>query len=173
MKYDFEELKERFKPIEDRWEDIRAEYDNIAENFYNWPKTYINNGDTWTMFPIFDRITKSIVDRRSSGSIEKDFHPFVPITKSLIEEHIPNHGAATFSRMLPGAILNPHRGYHTDHLRYHLGIDVPEGNCGLRCGAKIYRWKNRESFVFDDRELHNAWNKTKKRRTILMIDFIP
>lgn len=172
MDYDFEKLKERFKPIEDRWEDIRAEYDNISEDFSSWPATYINSGDTWTLYPIYDRLTESIGDRMGV-SIEKDFQFRIPITTALIKENIPTHGACTFSRMMPGAILKPHYGFKTPHLRYHLGIDCPEGNIGLFSENKTYRWKNGESFIFDDRKLHHAWNKTKKRRTILMIDFIP
>ena len=172
MEYDFEKLKERFKPIEDRWEDIRKEYDGIAELFSAWPATYINQGDTWTLYPVFDRITESIGDRMNMN-IEEEFQWRIPITTALIKEHIPTHGACGFSRMEPGAILNPHYGFETPHLRYHLGIDCPGGNIGLYCDGKTYRWKDGESFVFDDRKKHHAWNKTKKRRTILMIDFIP
>jgi aspartyl/asparaginyl beta-hydroxylase (cupin superfamily) len=172
MEYDFEELKERFKPIEDRWEDIKAEYENIADNFSSWPSTYINNGDTWTLFPVFDRRTESIGDRMGVD-IEEVFQPLVPLTTKLIRENIPTHGACAFSRMEPGAVLKPHYGFKTAHLRYHLGIDCPVGNIGLFCENKIYRWTDGESFIFDDRKLHHAWNKSRKRRTILMIDFVP
>lgn len=172
MEYDFEKLKERFKPIEDRWDDIRAEYEGVAESFSAWPATYINKGDTWTLYPIYDRITESIGDRMGID-IENVFQPMIPITTALIKEHIPTHGACGFSRMEPGAVLKPHYGYGTAHLRYHLGLDCPSGNIGLNCEGKIYRWKNKESFIFDDRKKHHAWNKSRKRRTILMIDFIP
>jgi beta-hydroxylase len=43
--------------------------------------------------------------------------------------------------------------------------------CGLRVGDIIYNWQPGKAFVFDDTEVHEAWNNSNETRYILLIDF--
>lgn|SRR6056300_399169 len=61
----------------------------------------------------------------------------------------------------------PHYAY-----KMHLGLDVPDetDKLGLATETQVYRWKNKETFVFKDWELHHAWNHTDKERYVLFWD---
>lgn len=152
-----------FEGLESHFSVIKEEYESIKDKMGNYPETFLYNNGGWKVFPIFDW---------PSGELIKDTSKLIPKTTELIKKYVPNHGTASFSNLKPNTKIKPHKGYQGNFLRYHLGIDVPEGNCGLVCERKIYRWENGKSFIFDDRKLHHAWNNTKQDRVILIIDFI-
>jgi aspartyl/asparaginyl beta-hydroxylase (cupin superfamily) len=77
---------------------------------------------------------------------------------------------AGYSFMAPGATISPHTGYTGDVLRFHLGLICPEGDCALRVGKEQHGWKDREAFLFDDTEEHEAWNRTEYGRLIIIAD---
>ena len=95
-----------------------------------------------------------------------------PVTASLIEQHIPTHGAAGFSLLQPKTQIKPHQGYQGDFLRCHLGLKIPQGDCALKVNNEIRNWKQGKVIIFDDRVIHNAWNLTQEKRVILLIDFV-
>jgi aspartate beta-hydroxylase len=63
-----------------------------------------------------------------------------------------------------------HRGPTNLRLRCHLGIVVPEGDCGIRVGDELGRWEQGRCIVFDDRYDHEAWNHTAAERIVLIVD---
>ena len=70
-----------------------------------------------------------------------------------------------------GAHIKPHKGYTDEVFRCHLGLAIPEGDCGLKVDGVTYRWGEGKAFIFDDTLLHSAWNYTDSDRYILLIDF--
>jgi hypothetical protein len=77
------------------------------------------------------------------------------------------------SIMQPGTCLRQHRGPNSGTLRYHYGLDVPDGDLGLEInGQHQYKWKNGEGIVWDDVELHRAWNNTSLSRAVLFVDVV-
>jgi beta-hydroxylase len=151
-----------FKSLEANFSTIKKEYEQIKDKMLNYPETDLYNNAGWEVFPIFDW---------PSGDLVVETAKFMPETTELIKKYVPNHKSASFSRLLPGTTIKAHKGDQGNCLRYHLGVDVHKGNCGLRSEGKVYRWENGKSFVFDDRKTHSAWNKSKKDRVILIIDF--
>jgi ornithine lipid ester-linked acyl 2-hydroxylase len=151
-----------FRSLEANFSTIKKEYEQIKNSMLNYPETNLYNNAGWEVFPIFNWPHGEIIEETSK---------LLPETTKLIEKYVPNHKSASFSRLKPKTIIKPHMGHQGDFLRYHLGIDVYEGNCGLRSEGKVYRWENGKSFVFDDRKVHSAWNKSSKDRVILIIDF--
>ncbi len=96
-----------------------------------------------------------------------------PVTASTIERHrtIRTHvGLSYFSRMRGGTHIAAHRGPTNLRLRCHLGIVVPEGDCGIRVGDELSRWEQGRCIVFDDRYDHEAWNHTAAERIVLIVD---
>ena len=84
---------------------------------------------------------------------------------------IPNLTTAGFSRLAPGARIDAHVGWVKTVFRAHLGLVVPEG-CALRVGDETRPWREGHVLVFDDTALHEAWNSSKRARTVLLFDFV-
>lgn len=82
---------------------------------------------------------------------------------------IPGLQFAMFSVLAPGKHIAAHKGPYAGVLRYHLGIDVPEG-CVLRVGAERRSWRNGASLIFDDSFEHEVWNHSDASRCVLFVD---
>jgi aspartate beta-hydroxylase len=107
------------------------------------------------------------------GRRNKEVCDACPVTASTIERHrtIRTHaGLSYFSRMRGDAHIAAHRGPTNLRLRCHLGILVPEGDCGIRVGDELGRWEQGRCIVFDDRYDHEAWNHTAAERIVLIVD---
>lgn len=146
-----------------RWREIHAEYLGIRDRLVDWiePELY---GQGWKVFGLYDF---------PHGAPIADHVALCPVTASLVARHVPAHGAAGFSVLQPGTRIKPHVGYAGRFLRFHLGLDVPAGDCALRVGERTVSWHNGAPLVFDDRGEHEAWNLTERDRAILLVDFVP
>jgi len=75
-----------------------------------------------------------------------DFHrDYAGIDSSTIMRQLPEavkfRGSAKFSTMEPGTVVRPHFAIANDHVRLHLGIDVPEPDqTDLIVGGVRYGW---------------------------------
>jgi len=100
-------------------------------------------------------------------------HKICPI---IIEEllKIPNIINAGFSCFEPGAQTDLHRGYNNKILRCHIPLIVPSGDTAIKVGFKQLNFSDialsNGYFIFNDSCLHQSWNKTDKKRIILIID---
>jgi len=116
-----------------------------------------------------------------------DIAPFM-INGSLIEKNcvlapylyeiiktIPYLVSVSYSLLKPDTHIIPHKGYDEYSekiLRYHMGMIIPKGDLGIRVGNEMKVWKEGESFIFDDYQIHEAWNFTNENRYVLICDFI-
>jgi aspartate beta-hydroxylase len=97
-----------------------------------------------------------------------------PHTASLLDnlplirmaEHSPE---SFFSVLAPGAHIPPHTGVINTRLVVHFPLIIPP-NCGIRVGAETRSWNEGECLVFDDTFEHEAWNKSKQTRVVLIFD---
>jgi aspartyl/asparaginyl beta-hydroxylase (cupin superfamily) len=156
--YDFVDV------LESNWKGIREEYYQSTLEHVQWFEADLNEDKKWQVLPIYDC---------PMGLAVKGYAENLPFTKGIIDKHIPYHRAASFSRLQAGAVVPEHNGIRGDWYRLHLGIDIPEGDCGITVGDETYKWKNGECVVFADYERHSAWNKSDQDRIVLIIDFIP
>ena len=63
-------------------------------------------------------------------------------------------------------------GVQGEYLRMHLGLEVPKGDLGLNSQSHgAFVWEKGKAFYFDDRLMHEAWNRTNETRVILIVDF--
>jgi aspartate beta-hydroxylase len=84
--------------------------------------------------------------------------------------HVREHGPEVlFSVFTPGTHLLPHRGVTNTRLVGHLPLLVPE-DCALNVGGELHHWKEGEVVIFDDTYEHEAWNRSKKTRVVLIFD---
>ena len=74
----------------------------------------------------------------------------------------------------PGSNINPHQGDTDAVVRCHVGLIVPGTlpNLGFQVGSEIRGWEEGKALPFCDAITHTAWNHTKKRRVILVLDVI-
>jgi beta-hydroxylase len=69
----------------------------------------------------------------------------------------------------PGKHVLAHRGPYAGVLRYHLGIDVPNG-CEIRIEDERRSWSDGTSLLFDDSYEHEVWNRSALPRCVLFVD---
>ena len=148
--------------FEDNWTTIYDEYLSVKNHMVDWPEYHLYN-QGWEVFGLFDYPDGNEIVANTK---------LCPKTAELIKKHIPSHGTAGFSRLAADTIITPHTGYQGNCLRMHLGLEIPDGDCGLRVNDSIYSWLPGRAFIFDDRQQHDAWNNTGSDRVILIVDFI-
>ncbi len=93
-----------------------------------------------------------------------------PETARLVDA-IPALESAFFSILLPGSRLSPHRGPTKALLTCHLGLHVPEGECGLTVEGREAQWEAGRTLIFDDTRHHSAFNRTEEARVVLLVHF--
>ena len=74
-----------------------------------------------------------------------------------------------FSKLKPGARIDPHNGLLNCRLICHLPLAVPTG-CGLRVGDERRNVVRGEAWAFDDSINHEAWNDSGDDRIVLIFD---
>jgi aspartyl/asparaginyl beta-hydroxylase (cupin superfamily) len=145
------------------WRDIRDEYLGVQDGLIDWFERELY-GEGWKVYGLYDFPHGKPI----AGNVAR-----CPLTAGLIASRVPAHGAAGFSVLRPGTRIQPHSGYQGNFLRCHLGLSVPEGDCGIRVGGETRAWREGEALVLDDRLEHAAWNLTARERVVLLVDFVP
>ncbi|MDB5984955.1 MAG: aspartyl/asparaginyl beta-hydroxylase-like dioxygenase [Nevskia sp.] len=83
---------------------------------------------------------------------------------------IRDHGPEVlFSLFSPDTHLLPHRGVTNARVVAHLPLIIPE-NCALRVGGEEHRWSAGHCVFFDDTYEHEAWNRSRELRAVLIFD---
>mmetsp|Transcript_96834 Transcript_96834/g.307308 ORF Transcript_96834/g.307308 Transcript_96834/m.307308 type:complete len:114 (+) Transcript_96834:99-440(+) len=77
---------------------------------------------------------------------------------------------AYFSQLAGGTAVRAHFGPTNARIRYHLGLDVPEGNVYLAVADGLYRWSEGRTLVFSDAFLHAVHHEENAARGVLVVD---
>jgi len=73
--------------------------------------------------------------------------------------------------MLNGDI--PHKDRTTSVVKYHLSLDVPlDGECAMIVNKETRTLKTGDLVVFDETEMHGAYNRSGSTRGVLIISFL-
>lgn len=154
--------------VEACWPLIRQELDQLLKCIDLLPSMEeiqyraqeITNDKRWKIFPLCAYGNKMEVN-------EKRF----PHTTNALRK-IPHLRAAMFSIIRAKKSIPPHVGPYAGVLRYHLGVKVPANNqCGITIGEDTAYWEEGKSLIFDDSQLHHAWNNSDEDRVVLFVDF--
>lgn len=78
-------------------------------------------------------------------------------------------GDTLFSAMAAGTHLHPHCSTDNLRVRLHLGIEVPEG-CSMRVAGETRTWDEGKCLAFEDSFEHEVWNRSARRRVVLIVD---
>ena len=94
-----------------------------------------------------------------------------PRTAALLAK-VPKLTKAGFACLEAGYVMKPHIGHDPHNYRVHLGLIVPDGDCGMRVGDETRTWQRGKVTMFDDNQLHDAWNRTPQHRYVLIVDVV-
>jgi aspartate beta-hydroxylase len=142
---------------------IRAEIEGLAADEFQAEAENLKERGSWDVFLFYER------GRKNEGNCAR-----CPVITRIIEGSNTVRATAGLlyvSKLSPGSHIKPHRGPVNLRLRCHLGIKVPDGDCGLKVGGETRRWREGKCIVFDDSLEHEAWNYTTDPRIVLIIDF--
>jgi aspartyl/asparaginyl beta-hydroxylase (cupin superfamily) len=146
--------------LERNWRTIRAELEQLQQSDF---ETY-KNFQPWKVF-----IFRKGLDPRHIEQYPENCAR-CPETTAIIES-IPGITSATFSRLLPGTHLWPHRCPYTT-IRCHLGLVIVDG-CAISVGGMVREWEEGKCMIFNAQHLHEAWNRNTRPRTVLLVDVLP
>lgn len=94
-----------------------------------------------------------------------------PVTAGILDS-IPDLVSAFINVLEPGARIPPHQGDSQAVVRFHLGLDVPEGDCAVRVGTETRRCANGAMLAFSDACEHSSWNATDQPRVVMVFDVL-
>lgn len=102
-----------------------------------------------------------------------DIQKYFPETMKLLAgvDGVINIG---FNLLEPNAAIKPHCGDTNAIIRCHLGLLIPEENdsCAIKVNNEIKYWQQGKVIGFVDAYNHEAWNKTNKKRIIMLFDIL-
>ncbi len=143
-------------------EEIKREFDSVT-HFKKWPETEKYAGK-WDVYGLYH-----------SGRNLKPSRKICPVTNEILDNFQKLVDSkimmAGFSRLSAGSEILPHIDKVDIDKRIHLGIKIPEGDCGFEVDEIQTKWQEGISFVFDPRKIHRAWNHTSQDRIVLLLDF--
>lgn len=138
---------------------IKKEYEAAPEGmFRGWKERYLFN-EGW-----------NVLGLRFKGTDLREGHEQCPILSKIILEFSDVIDTCGFSVLNPNTIISPHVGYTDTVLRCHLGLQIPEGDTALKVDGQIIKWQEGKAFTFDDTLLHEAWNNTEQKRSVVLLD---
>lgn len=162
-------------------EAIRSEVLALIKNFrpfMPYPKYANLYNNTWDAFPlsIFQgehiELSKQKLAVNMAPLISM-FRAKLPVTSSTIAPlEAAGHLRNVFvSRLIPGSIINPHRGWTPDYLRIHLCLSEDPG-CRITVGGVTRSWERGQLLAFKDGGpyLHSVVHQGQQERIILSYD---
>lgn len=124
--------------------------------FMPYPKYGNLYSNTWDAFPL--SIFQGEHIELSRKSLEINMSPLVAAyrkrlpTASSVIGPLEAEGVLRnvfVSRLIPGSIIHPHRGWTPDYLRIHLGL-VCDPGCAITIGGETRTWQPLELLAFKD-----------------------
>ena len=154
-------LKENWKKIRDeilKFEDIKGEL--FGTNSVNPANVY---GGNWTL--IYLKSFQRLYNKNRAR---------FPFTSKIIDQ-IPNCVFSAVSILPPNSDIAPHFGDTNGIIRAHIGLIIPAPypEIAIHVGEEERGWKEGEILCFVNVHKHHVWNRTNKKRYILMVDIVP
>lgn len=93
-----------------------------------------------------------------------------PVINELFTTYQGQIMNACISILEPGGEIPIHQGQTRAVVKYHIPIEIPDGDIGIEVAGQKYQWDRVNRLLFDDTLPHRVWNNTSKRRIILLLD---
>lgn len=158
------EFEALYHDLKSHWKDLAEEAQSLmgGSAYTPWHERDIYSGE-WNTHGVF-WAGKELEQGASS-----------PLCKEILSAWQPLVFNAGFSVLKPGTEIKPHMGYTGDVLRLHVGLCVPDTNpeaCGIQVGDEKKGWVEGEILLFDDTQVHAAWNRSNYVRIVLILDLL-
>jgi aspartyl/asparaginyl beta-hydroxylase (cupin superfamily) len=155
-------------------EGIEAQWKTIHDELLD----HLNGEDTKLIPYVNQEMTSKPGQWKTMGLMfwsKKDSanYKLFPKTMKVLED-VPNLIAVSFNSLEPETSIKPHVGDTNAIIRCHLGLVIPDSapKCGFRVGDQTRSWENGKFLMFSDAYMHTAWNNTKSKRYIMVLDII-
>lgn len=175
-------------------QDLLNNYDQIKKEvldficqpniLFDYPKYNIGMYDLyqnyWKACPLTDWIPEEYLNAQA-GPQEREFFKFLinrtkencPTSANIIKdlEEQGNISNGFISRLLPGTIINPHRGWVSGWIRTHLGL-VCDPKCKITLGSETRSWEEGKLLAFHDggNVPHSVKHEGSNERVIISVD---
>ncbi len=83
---------------------------------------------------------------------------------------VPQVTKAGFACLDRGYAMSQHIGHHPHNYRIHLALKIPPGDCAMEVTGEVRKWQEGAVTMFDDNQIHRAWNHTAEDRFVLIVD---
>lgn len=118
---------------------------------------------SWSMIPLV-----------RNGAVVPHFASLCPETvKVAARLEQPNLGLISpslyFSVLQPHSRIEPHTGMTNARVIAHFPLVVP-ADCGFRVDGETREWEPGKALIFDDMQVHEAWNDSDEMRVVLIAD---
>ena len=135
---------------------------NIRSDQFHDEAEPIDRSGRWTVFMLYE-----------AGRKHEQNCALCPFLSQLLDSNpdiTDSNPMIYLSQLAPGTKVAPHRGPTNTRVRCHLGISIPQGDCGMRVGSSRLVWEEGKCIVFDDSFEHEVWNETDEPRIVLLLD---
>lgn len=124
--------------------------------------------------PLLDQQAWSAVHFWRNGAVVAENAARCPATMQALDHaplpQIPGRSPnAHWSRLLPGAKIQPHHGMLNTRLICHLPV-LTAPQCCLRVGSETRGWEPGVPLIFDDSIEHEAQNNGPQQRVVLLFE---
>lgn len=144
--------------IKNGFNDIKREF--LESSNISWP---------WVDKHLYEH-GWDVIGLKYEGKVLPENTARFPITTSIFESVDAKVFTCGFSIMRPGCVIKPHRGKNHEVLRSHLCISTNPGS-RLVVNDEERNWTEGDFLVFDDTELHSAYNRGTTDRVVVLFDF--
>jgi aspartyl/asparaginyl beta-hydroxylase (cupin superfamily) len=165
--YAYPEMAPIIQALESKHQEIKAEFDRVwkaAPASFGSYEHYLVTRKDWKALYLFRK-----------GKLVTQTSTLAPITYGVVDELAFRTGKlctlleSHFSTLLPGATIPPHCDLWNFSINLHFAIDIPAG-CSIRVAGEERTWQEGKCMLFDYSFLHEAWNRSDRTRTCLLLD---
>jgi hypothetical protein len=160
---------------------IQKELELFIQNgrpFMDYPKYGNLYSNTWEAFPL--SVFEGEFISLTKGQLGFDLNEFVKRARRQLPElsnvleglETEGHLRNVFvSRLLPGSVIHPHRGWTPEFLRIHLGLKC-DPLCKITVGNTTRTWETGKFLAFRDGGpyLHSVKHQGTQERIVLSVD---
>jgi len=156
--------------LAERWEEIRDELRRLIDSAVPWFFLTERGSVREPLGRLDDPIPRKLFPLWIERNIVPAAAQFCPRTIRIVTA-LPAAFSASFASIEAGATIPPHQGNYDIVDRCHVGLVVPAGDVQLRVAGVTRAFREGGVMIFNDRALHEAWNRTGQRRFNLVVDF--
>lgn len=161
------------------------QFTQIPNSLFDYPKYEVGNMPLykkhWKAVPLsnfdgeFISLHSSELEKQYISNVIKKTKQACPVINDIIHdlEEQGNLSNVFISELIPGSVINPHRGWTDKYMRVHLGIFC-DPECKITVGSETKTWEEGKLLAFKDGGIypHSVKHSGTNKRIILSVDIL-